>query len=382
MHIQKTVVAGIYLHIPFCKKRCAYCDFFSSTQSPLQTAYIEALCNELIQRKKYLQGEEVNTVYWGGGTPSQLNKNDFVAVFETLSTHFNISQEAEITLEANPDDLTDEYVGMLRTLPFNRISMGIQTFNDELLRCLERRHTAQQAREAVMRCQRAGFSNISIDLMYGLPSETVEIWQADLKQAVALHVQHISAYLLSYEKGTKLERQLRDKVIQPVDEERCILFYSMLMDELSKAGYNHYEISNFALQGCESRHNSSYWEGIPYLGCGAAAHSFDVESRQWNVSSLPLYINDIKNGKPVFEREVLDTNTKYNDAIITRLRTAKGLSLKLLQMQFGEKLSNYFLQQARPFIEQHLLENNDNVFRLTRQGIMLSDSIFRELIVV
>lgn len=243
-------MAGIYIHIPFCKTRCVYCDFYSTTQSQLKKRYIRALCQELRSRKEYLKGEPVRTVYFGGGTPSQLNEEDFALVFETLEEVYGLGACEETTLEANPDDLTDDYVAMLHDrLPFNRISMGIQTFDDEMLRLLNRRHNASQAIEAVGRCRRAGFGNISIDLIYGLPGETDRRWQDDLQQAVALDVEHLSAYHLTYEEGTPLYDMLQAHRVSQVDEDSSLRFFSALTDTLGKAGYVHYEISNFCKPG-------------------------------------------------------------------------------------------------------------------------------------
>ena len=242
-------MAGIYIHIPFCKTRCIYCDFYSTTRSELKQRYIGALCRELEARKEYLKGEPVETIYLGGGTPSQLAEEDFRQVFETIEKVYGLEVAGEITLEANPDDLTDKYVAMLRTLPFNRLSMGIQTFDDATLRLLNRRHNASQAIEAVERCRRAGFRNISIDLIYGLPGETDQRWKCDLQQAVGLHVEHISAYHLTYEKGTRIYEMLQAHRIREVDEESSVRFFSTLIDTLGNAGYEHYEISNFCKPG-------------------------------------------------------------------------------------------------------------------------------------
>ena len=259
-------MAGIYIHIPFCKTRCIYCDFYSTTRSELKQPYIRALCAELKARKDYLKEEPIETIYFGGGTPSQLAHEDFEQIFRTIKEVYGTEHAEEITLEANPDDLTEEYVAMLRTLPFNRISMGIQTFDDPTLKLLNRRHDAAQAIAAVHRLRQAGFRNISIDLIYGLPGETDRRWERDLQQAVSLDVEHISAYHLTYEEGTRIYEMLQSHRISEVDEESSVRFFSVLMDTLEAAGYEHYEISNFCKPGMHSRHNTSYWKGIPYLG--------------------------------------------------------------------------------------------------------------------
>ena len=251
-------MAGIYIHIPFCKTRCIYCDFYSTTRSELKQQYIRALCTELKTRKGYLKEEPIETIYFGGGTPSQLAHEDFEQIFRTIKEVYGTEHAEEITLEANPDDLTEEYVSMLRTLPFNRISMGIQTFDAPTLKLLNRRHNAAQAIAAVHRLRQAGFRNISIDLIYGLPDETDQRWERDLQQAVGLDVEHISAYHLTYEKGTRIYEMLQSHRISEVDEESSVRFFSALMDTLGAAGYEHYEISNFCKPGMYSRHNTAY----------------------------------------------------------------------------------------------------------------------------
>ncbi len=242
-------MAGIYLHIPFCKRRCLYCDFYSTTRDEMKHRYTAAICKELELRKSYIDGEPIETIYWGGGTPSQLSREDFEQVFETIHHIYKVSSDAEITIEANPDDLNDEYVSMLRTLPFNRLSMGIQTFNDESLSLLHRRHTAQQAIEAFSRCRDAGFNNISIDLMYGLPNETEQTWANDLEQAIEMRPEHISAYHLIYEEGTPLWKLREQHRVEEADEDLSVRLFTMLIHRLKEAGYQHYEISNFSLPG-------------------------------------------------------------------------------------------------------------------------------------
>ena len=268
---------------------------------------------------------------------------------------------------------------MLTTLPINRLSIGIQTFDDGLLKLLNRRHTAADAITAVKRCQDAGFSNISIDLIYGLPGETDAIWEHDLEKAIGLGVQHISAYSLTYEEGTALW-QLREKQqIKEADEEQSLRFFSTLMQRLKEAGFLHYEISNFCLPGRHSRHNSSYWEGIPYLGCGAAAHSFDGSSRQWNVADLTKYIDGIFAGQPLYEREELSTTSRYNELVMTRLRTSQGLDLEALRTAFGERLYRYCMEMARPCIERGFLVIEGNHLHLTETGIFISDDTISDL---
>ena len=373
-------MAGIYLHIPFCKRRCIYCDFYSTTQNEKKAAYINALCRELDQRKSYLEGEKIETIYLGGGTPSQLEAKDFEQIFQALYRLYEISPEAEITIEANPDDLTDEYVGMLRTFPLNRLSMGIQTFQEDILRLLHRRHTAQQAVEAFNRCRKAGFTNISIDLMYGLPGETLQTWETDLHQAVSMKPEHISAYHLIYEEGTVLWKLREQHRVEEADEDLSVSLFTQLIHKLKDNGYQHYEISNFCLPEMHSRHNSSYWTGKKYLGCGPSAHSYNGISRQWNVASLDRYIEQVNNGQTYFEVEDLDLYTRYNDFVITTIRTMWGMQLDALKEQFGEKLYNYCLRMAQPHLSQGTLELSNNVLKLTEKGVFISDGIMSDML--
>lgn len=373
-------MAGIYLHIPFCKKRCIYCDFFSTTRKEQKTAYIRALCHELTDRKDYLKGEPIETIYLGGGTPSQLAKEDFEAIFSHIYKVYKVTPNAEITLEANPDDLTSEYISMLRTFPFNRISMGIQTFQETTLKQLQRRHTADQAIRAFQGCRTAGFQNISIDLMYGLPGETLTSWKKDLKQALSLHPEHISAYHLIYEEGTPLWKLREQHKVEEADEDLSVSLFGTLIDELTTAGYEHYEISNFCRPGKYSRHNTSYWRGIPYLGCGPSAHSFNGTTREWNVSSIDLYIKGIEGNQRDFETENLDQTTRYNEFIITTIRTVWGTPIEKLKQEFGNELWEYCRKMSAPYLENGKLEIHEGALRLTREGIFISDSIMSDLL--
>ena len=375
-------MAGIYIHIPFCKRRCIYCDFFSTTQSEKKPTYIHALCQELEMRKNYLGGEEIETIYLGGGTPSQLTEEELNEIFTSLYNIYKVKEDAEITLEANPDDLTPEYVSMLHRLPINRISMGIQTFQEETLILLHRRHTARQAIKAFQRCREAGFQNISIDLMYGLPGETLDTWKEDLQQAIALHPEHISAYHLIYEEGTALWKLREEHQVKEADEDLSVTLFKTLIDELKQAGYQHYEISNFCLPGLHSRHNSSYWTGKKYLGCGPSAHSFNGSSRQWNIASLDNYLKGIASGKPNYEIEELDLYTRYNDFVITSIRTCWGMSLSRLRSEYGEELYRYCLRMAKSHLEQGVLEIEEDTLRLTQEGIFISDGIMSDLLFV
>lgn len=371
-------MSGIYIHIPFCKTRCIYCDFFTNTRLERKDAYITALCKEIASRKEYLQGEEIRTLYFGGGTPSQLSDKDFDIIFNTLQTHFDLSKCGEITLEANPDDLTYDYINMLRRFPFNRISMGVQSFNDSELKFLNRRHDAQRAIDAIHNCQKAGFDNISIDLMYGLPNQTEAIWQKNLDIATSLGIQHISSYHLIYEEGTNLYNRLQSGAVNPVNEELSLTMFQMLIDSLKKAGFIHYEISNFGLEGYFSQHNSSYWTGDKYLGLGPGAHSYNGENRSYNIGDLSLYIK----GELFTEEETLDLQARYNDFILTSLRTMWGVSLAQLSQRFNERIYDYCLKMAKPHLDNGNLIITEGSLKLTSSGIFISDGIMADLMLV
>lgn len=375
-------MAGIYIHVPFCKTRCIYCDFYSTTRSEWKGRYIEALCKELEMRYTYLKGKPIETLYFGGGTPSQLDEKDFRKVFDTVRRVYGMENCHEITLEANPDDLCPEFLQMLSELPFNRISMGIQTFDDTTLKLLKRRHNAAQAIRAVELCRAHGFRNISIDLIYGLPGETTERWEKDLQQAIALDVEHISAYHLIYEEGTPIYKMLQKHQVEEVDEDSSVRFFTLLIDRLHEAGYEHYEISNFCKPGMYSRHNTAYWKGIPYLGCGPSAHSFNAETREWNTASLEGYIKSIEEGQRSSETEILDKVTRYNEYIMTSLRTMWGVSLTYTEEAFGTELRQYCTKMAAPYLQSHKLEMQADRLHLTREGIFVSDGIISDLMFI
>ena len=377
-------MAGIYIHVPFCESRCAYCDFYSTTLLRHRSAYVDTVCRELKLRLGELQGAPIETIYFGGGTPSTLRIEELSSILTSLR-NFQLStfnfQLAEITLEANPDDLTEEYVQGLRTLPFNRVSIGIQSFHDRTLQLVGRRHTAQEAIEAVHRCQRMGLTNISIDLMYGLPGETLNDWAYSLDQAIALGVPHISAYHLTYEEGTRLWRMKEQGIVSPIDEEHSIRAFELLREKLLAAGYEHYEISNFALPGYHSRHNSSYWQGIPYIGIGPGAHSYDGTDRRWNLSNLADYIATPPGEDVPHEVEHLSTEERYDERIITELRTARGIDLTGLLADFGERYHAHCLRCATPYIHRgQLIHTADNHLRLTPESIFISDAVMRDLL--
>ncbi|MDR1380834.1 MAG: radical SAM family heme chaperone HemW [Tannerella sp.] len=382
-------MAGLYVHVPFCAKRCIYCDFYSGTNMAYKDGYLSALIHEMEMRRDYLRGEQINTVYFGGGTPSRLNVCDFERVFDAVYRLFSLARKPEITIEVNPDDLSDEYVLSLTKMPFNRISVGVQSFSDEDLRLLNRRHTAAEAVNAIHRCKDAGYDNISIDLMYGLPGQTVDGWADNIGKAVALDIPHISAYNLTYEEGTLIDGKRKRGEIQPAEDELCESFFYLLTDRLADADFIHYEISNFAKRspsypdGRISVHNSSYWNGTHYMGIGPSAHSCDGDTRSWNVSSVTEYVDAINEKAEIpHEMEYLDERTKYNDFVITRLRTIRGISLDELRTAFGEERERHFLKKSEPFISSKKLKVEGENVKVTRDGFFISDSIMRELIVL
>lgn len=372
-------MAGIYIHVPFCKTRCIYCDFYTRTDMSSRHDYISAVCKEISLRKVYIGDETVETIYFGGGTPSQLSKDDFEQIFASIHDNFNVSKDAEITMEANPDDLSDKYLQVMQELPFNRLSIGIQSFNDEELLFLKRRHSSEKAKEAVKAAKSIGFDNISIDLMYGLPNQTLDIWNKNLDEALALDIQHISSYHLIYEQGTRLYRLFKLGDVKPVDEDVSVEMFSTMIDRLTSSGFEHYEISNFAKDGLYSKHNSSYWLGKKYLGLGPAAHSFDGQNRAWNIPSIPKYIEGINSGKLPTEIELLDENTRYNDFILTGMRTMWGVDLEELEKLFGNQKKEYCLKNVRKYIGQGFVTYTNNKLKLTHKGIFISDGIMSDL---
>ncbi len=373
-------MAGLYIHIPFCAKRCLYCDFFSNTDMKFKEPYVSAVIREMQLRQEYIGEEPLDTIYFGGGTPSQLQQADFERIFKAIDCLFNISSCKEITLEANPDDMTPEYVASLRNLPFNRVSMGVQSFKEKDLHFLNRRHDREQALRAVELCKENGIPNISIDLIYGLPGQTLEEWQENLDDAIHLEIPHISAYHLIYEEGTALYKLMEAGKVAPIEEELSVTLFSTLINRLAEAGYLHYEISNFARPGYFSQHNSSYWTGKKYIGIGPSAHSYDGESRQWNISSLPHYLEGIRTGIPNIEIEKLDINTKYNDFIITGLRTMWGIRTSDIREQFGEEKQAYLERQAATYLHQGLLIYENDTLTLSKEGIFISDGIMSDLL--
>ena len=348
---------GLYIHVPFCKSRCIYCDFYSTTcGADKRQAYTEALCHEMRLRRDFLDGGTLGSVYIGGGTPSTLSADELGRIFQTIAATWSLSADAEVTLEANPDDITPAYAKALKALGINRVSMGVQTFNDGMLRFLHRRHSAGQVQEAIDHLQGAGIDNLSIDLIYGLPGQTLEQWQQDVGKALALPVSHLSAYALIYEEGTALYRLREQGKAAEASDELSLQMFEALMDMAAKAGFRHYEISNFALPHREARHNSGYWTGMHYLGLGPAAHSYNGTVRQWNTPDLSAYLKaggDTAAG--LITTETLTPKIRQEETLLTRLRTAEGLDLAAYAREFGQQALDALLPRAKPYINNGTL---------------------------
>jgi len=375
-------MAGLYIHIPFCSKRCTYCDFYTEVAPDLIPILVNYIVKELNIRKDYLKNETISTIYFGGGTPSILSKEQFSQILTSIFSIYTVEENAEITFEANPDDLTVDFFNSIKQLPFNRISIGIQSFDDEDLKRINRRHTSNQAITAVKNAQNAGFDNISIDLIYGLPLQTIGDWEKQLDIALSLNIQHVSAYGLTYEEGTALWKQREKGLVKPIIDETMNEMYLLLVKKMKEKGFEAYEISNFALDGFRSKHNSSYWKQNSYLGIGPSAHSYDLVSRQWNVASIKAYISALENNTPYFEKEELTLYDRYNDYVLVSLRTSDGLDFDFLSSEFGQNLATYFLDNIRIYIENNSVIHCDGKYSLSPQGIMISNQILIQLIKV
>ncbi len=375
-------MAGIYIHIPFCRQKCYYCDFYKTVNTTLTEKFLSALKTEIIQRENYLENEEVETIYFGGGTPSVLTKTELYGIINFLSRHFKVSETVEITFEANPDDLSVEYLNDIYSTGVRRLSIGIQSFQNEFLQKMNRRHDADQAIQAVENASKIGFNDISVDLIYGLPGLKLEQWKADLELVFKLPVQHLSAYHLTYHKGTPFYTWLKKGTLKALKETESILQFETLVKLVKENGFEQYEISNFAKDGKYSKHNSSYWKGVKYLGLGPSAHSFNGVSRSWNVSQIESYIKAIDAGLPYSEEEILSDNNKYNEYILTRIRTIWGVSQYELEERFGTEKSNYFRINIDKYLNTGLVKLNKGIYNLTEKGMFVSDEIMSNLMFI
>lgn len=375
-------MAGIYIHIPFCRQKCYYCDFYKTVNTALVPKFLAALQTEILLRKNFAENETIETIYFGGGTPSVLTETELEGIFGALHRHFQISQSAEITFEANPDDLTAQYLQSLKTVGVNRLSIGIQSFHDEFLKKMNRRHNAGQAVAVVENAAKMGFQNISVDLIYGLPGLPSKAWKADLGKVFQMPVQHLSAYHLTFHEGTPFYTWLKKGTLKELKEKDSIAQFDTLVKQAGLNGFEQYEISNFARNGLYSQHNSGYWLGKKYLGLGPSAHSFDGNTRSWNVPHVESYIKAVENNLPFSESETLTENDKYNEYIITRIRTKWGVSVRTIQNGFGDEKANYFKQNIKKYVDLGLVEfKNDDCF-LTTKGMFVSDEIMQNLMII
>lgn len=348
----------------------------------MRDEYIDSLCEELKRRSGYLDGEKISTIYFGGGTPSQLTHAHINKVFRAIVSNYDVSSNAEITLEANPDDVNDEFADVIASTMVNRISMGVQSFDDSILRLLQRRHSAEQACMAVEKLRRARVDNISIDLIYGLPGQTIDGFDHDLSTAFSLDVEHLSAYSLSYEVGTKLWMLRERKELVEAPEELSLEMYRLLLQRVAENGFEHYEISNFCKPGLFSRHNSSYWHGEAYLGVGASAHSFNGKSRRWNVANIDKYIKGVKSNSNYSETENLSLYDRYNEYLQTGLRTRDGVDLDELKEKFGNELYGYCMKQVLPNLKTDRLKLVSQRLSLSADGLFVSDDVISDLFFV
>lgn len=371
-------MAGIYLHIPFCKQACHYCNFHFSTSLKYKSEMVRAILQELELQKEYLGTEKVETIYLGGGTPSLLEQADLNLIFNKIQQQYHIGNAVEITLEANPDDLTVDKLANLAASPVNRLSIGIQSFFEADLKFMNRAHNAQEAIQSIQNAKNAGFDNLTVDLIYGSPTTSMKNWEVNLKTIFDLKIPHISCYCLTIEPQTALDHFVKAGKAQPVDEEQAARQFEVMVAEMEKNGYDHYEISNFALPGCYSKHNSSYWLGKKYLGIGPSAHSFNGMSRQWNVANNAKYIKALKHGTLNFEKEILTPEQQYDEYIMTALRTIWGCDLKKIT-SFGERFKKHFLKNVQPFLIDESVYEKSNHYFLTKKGKLLADKISMEL---
>ncbi len=375
-------MAGIYIHIPFCRKRCHYCDFFKSTDFSFKSGILAGLRKELESRAAELASDEINTIYLGGGTPSALLLDELKDILDTIRNNYLVSPEAEITMEANPDDLNQANLTSLRQMGYNRLSMGIQSFAESDLKLMNRRHGVMQAVQSVKWAKKAGFSNLSIDLIYGLPNQTLEDWERNVRIAVELDVQHISAYNLTYHEGTVFYDQLKSGILKELPDELSVQQFELLIRILKDAGFEHYEISNFCKPGFYSQHNSSYWKNKKYLGIGPSAHSFDLDSRRWNVSSIAKYLHGLENNESYSETEILTEQDRYNDYIITGLRTIWGISEDYIRREYSEKYFVHYQKIREKYLKSGHIAISSGTVTINSNGLFISDKIMADFMLV
>ena len=371
---------GIYIHIPFCKQACNYCNFHFSTSLVQKEAFIDALVKEINYPSDFIPSNEpIETIYLGGGTPSILTTDDLARIFDALHKKFSLKEDAEITLEANPDDISNEKLADWKTIGINRLSVGIQSFLEEELKWMNRAHTAKESLEAIDKINHAGFNNYSIDLIFGSPLLSNEDWIKNMDIVIKRNIPHVSSYALTVEPKTALEKLINKNKRQPIDPEKQAEQFLLLMQTMERAGYEHYEISNFAKPGMRSKHNSSYWQGKKYHGFGPAAHSFNGQNRRWNIANNALYIQSIGKGIISFEEEVLTKTQQLNEYIMTSLRTIEGLDLEYVKEMFGDKANSELLVASNKYIESSKLKRETSKLILTKEGKLFADGIAADL---
>ena len=367
--------SGLYIHVPFCKSKCVYCGFYSIVNHRDIEKFLSALSEEMSLRKEESAGKTIRTVYFGGGTPSLLPPSQLQYILDGIHRHYDIDPDAEITIEANPEQLALDYCIGLKTLGFNRISIGIQSFHDEILQFLGRKHTAKEALQAVENAHKAGFDNISIDLIYGVNERDNTLWLKELETAFAMPIRHFSAYALTVEENSLLYRRIRQhKTVEP-DEDLASVQYAILSETVAKSRFAQYEVSNFAVNGWESRHNSAYWDRTPYLGLGPAAHSFDGTHRSWNAPTLSDYFAQIEQREPFHERETLTDTDRYNEYLLLRLRTRAGIDLREMEALFGRERTDGLLRHFETDVDARHYERTPDRLRLTSEGLWFADGI-------
>ena len=371
-------MAGIYIHIPFCKKLCFYCDFYHVISVNDYSAFIDALLKEASLRRDYLENETISTIYIGGGTPSVLSVKDLETILNHINNIFCLSEDCEITFEMNPDDVQPVYLEGLRNCKVNRISLGIQSWRDSDLKMLNRRHDSEGAVKALRNTLDAGFENVTIDLIYGLPGMTLKDWESNLDFSFSFDIKHLSAYHLTIEPGTVFGKMLEKGLISEIDENDSAAQFNTLIEKSENAGFIQYEISNFGKPGYFSIHNSNYWKQVSYLGLGPSAHSFNGYSRQWNINDLKGFIKSVKTGKPFFESEELDIKKRFNEYIMTSLRTMWGIDLEYVEESFEKEGYDYVVNLSWKYRDYGLMKLEKNSLVLTNQGKLISDNIISE----
>lgn len=371
-------MAGIYIHIPFCKKACSYCDFHFSTQLKNKTELINCLIQELELRRNYLDTKEINSIYFGGGTPSLLNKEEIDRLLNQVHKQYSVHPDAEICLEANPDDLNRNSLKELAITGINRLSIGVQSFHKEELLFMNRAHTASESLKCIKTAQDSGFSNLSIDLIFGSPISTIQSWEENLKIFFDLDLPHLSAYSLTVEEGTKLHHDIQNQKTPKLEDQLAFEQYQLLQNLIDENGYQQYEVSNYCKEDMFALHNSNYWNQSHYIGIGPSAHSYNGISRQWNIANNAIYMKGIRKEELPFEIEDLTEKERYQDYLITSLRTNEGLSLKVINEQFSKEINHHFKQKCL-LLPDHLIKKHDDRICLKREKLFLSDEVIRIL---